>query len=374
MKSRTLISIAMTLCASLVSLPISLASTTLYVNGASGSDTNNCMSVQTTCKTIGHAISVASSGDSIRVAAATYTEHLAIGFSLNLIGSGASTTIIDGGYANSVVTISSASADVGISNVTITHGNAGVGAGINNNGTLTINSSTISQNRASRTCGGGNCSGYGGGIANAGTGTLTINNSTISGNLASGTCSRPILHGYLCWSVSNGGGISNSGKLTMNNSTLSGNGVGATCLYFYAAPLHCAPVGGGIASIGPVAINNSTISGNSTYAQCGLGNQCRADVGGLYNFVALYAATIQNSIVSGNVGGNCYVIKSDGYNLSSDGTCYFDNVGDLNNTDPKLGPLANNGGPTETMALSLLEAQPLTWATRVAAPTASVIC
>ena len=124
-------------------LPISLASTTLYVNGASGSDTNNCISVQTACKTIGHAISVASSGDSIIVAAATYIEHLAIGFSLNLIGSGASTTIIDGGYANSVVTISSASADVGISNVTITHGRGQYGAGIYNNGTLTINSSSI---------------------------------------------------------------------------------------------------------------------------------------------------------------------------------------------------------------------------------------
>src|SRR5262249_39145340 len=42
---------------------------------------------------------------------------------------------------------------------------------------------------------------------------------------------------------------------------------------------------------------------------------------------------------------------SNGYNLSSDETCHFNNVGDLNNTDPKLGPLQNNGGPTMTMAL-----------------------
>jgi len=44
-------------------------------------------------------------------------------------------------------------------------------------------------------------------------------------------------------------------------------------------------------------------------------------------------------------------MTSDGYNLSSDSTCNFSNTGDLNNTDPLLGPLQNNGGPTETMAL-----------------------
>src|SRR5262249_26060955 len=40
-----------------------------------------------------------------------------------------------------------------------------------------------------------------------------------------------------------------------------------------------------------------------------------------------------------------------GHNLSSDASCGFTNSGSLNNTDPKLAPLANNGGPTLTMAL-----------------------
>src|SRR5215472_6765766 len=70
---------------------------TRYVNGVSGSDSNNCTSAITACKTIGHAISLASSGDSIIVAAATYSERLAIGKNLNILGSGAPTTIIDGG-------------------------------------------------------------------------------------------------------------------------------------------------------------------------------------------------------------------------------------------------------------------------------------
>jgi hypothetical protein len=44
-------------------------------------------------------------------------------------------------------------------------------------------------------------------------------------------------------------------------------------------------------------------------------------------------------------------MTSNGYNFSSDGTCNFSGPGDLNNTDPKLGPLQNNGGPTKTLAL-----------------------
>jgi len=65
-------------------------------------------------------------------------------------------------------------------------------------------------------------------------------------------------------------------------------------------------------------------------------------------------------------------MASTGYNLSSDDTCNFDNSGDLNNTDPKLGLLQYNGGPTQTMAYSP-EAQRLIAATRVDAPTVRVI-
>lgn len=44
-------------------------------------------------------------------------------------------------------------------------------------------------------------------------------------------------------------------------------------------------------------------------------------------------------------------ITSHGHNLSSDGTCNFNNTGDLNNTDPLLGTLGNYGGPTQTIPL-----------------------
>jgi len=61
---------------------------------------------------------------------------------------------------------------------------------------------------------------------------------------------------------------------------------------------------------------------------------------------------LQNSIVANNSGANCGSgVTSMGYNMSSDGSCNFSNSGDRNNTNPLLGPLQNNGGPTQTMAL-----------------------
>ena len=66
-------------------------------------------------------------------------------------------------------------------------------------------------------------------------------------------------------------------------------------------------------------------------------------------------ATLQNSIVAYNQPGdsNCNgtTITSKGYHMSDDGSRNFHNSGDRNNTDPMLGPLQNNGGPTQTQAL-----------------------
>jgi len=342
MKSSTPIAIRATILFLTLATP-ALAATTWYVNGVSGSDSNNCISSQTACKTIGHAISLASSGNSIMVAAATYTENLVIGLNLTITGSAASTTIVDGGGLNTVVTISSTSAHVSLSKVTIRNGNiagfhagGGIdnigtmmvnksaitgnttcfGGGIYNGGTLTVNNSTIKGNSVHHL---GLCRGFGGGIANRG--TLTVNNSTVSGN-----------RGYDAQYGTVGGGIYNGATLTINNSTISGNGVGGGTNGYKSQ-------GGGIFNGGTLTINNGTLSGNGATSG-----------GGIYN---PGAATLQNSIVTNSSsGGNCSgSVTSHGYNLSSDGTCNFDGTGDLNNTDPLLGPLQNNGGPTQTMAL-----------------------
>src|SRR5262249_28072946 len=137
-------------------------STRWYVDGVNGNDSNDCMSPTTACRTIGHAISLVASGDSIKVAAATYRENLTVGVSLKIIGAGARTTIMDGGGAGTVVTISAGT--VTLSRLTIQNGlAASSGGGIYNSGTLTINDSTISGNISGRA----NVSpGSGGGIYN----------------------------------------------------------------------------------------------------------------------------------------------------------------------------------------------------------------
>lgn len=64
-------------------------------------------------------------------------------------------------------------------------------------------------------------------------------------------------------------------------------------------------------------------------------------------------SALANTILTANMpGGNgAGAIIDLGHNLSSDATCAFTNVGSMNNINPKLGPLADYGGPTLTMAL-----------------------
>jgi hypothetical protein len=325
MKSEKLIwAVALTLIAT---VQIAGATTTTwYVNGVSGSDTNNCLSAETACKTIRHAISRAASGDTIRVAAATYKESLTISKSLKVIGSGARTTIVDGG-GGTVFTITNSSAVVTLSNMTVANGE-----GISNRGRLTISNSAVSGNAVF--CNVRECSALGGGIYNIG--TLTISNSTISGNMVN-------CNSYFCSAL--GGGIYNTGALTISNSTVSGNmaGAGITgCLLI--CPVTA--LGGGIYNTGELTISNSTLNGNGAQQQ-----PLFHFGGGIVNSSG--STVIQNSILANNLGGNCDRggITSKGYNLSDDGTCSFSNTGDLNNTHPRLGALGYYGGPTQTIPL-----------------------
>jgi hypothetical protein len=198
MKSKNLICVA----ALILFVPTVLASNTWYVNGVSGSDSNTCTSPTTACKTIGHAISRAASGDSIMVSAATYTEALTISLNLKIIGAGASATIVDGAGRFGVVTISGG-AHVTLSKLTISGGKASSGAGINNSGTLTLSNSTVTGNwapipchRFFVVCESSFGTALGGGIYNSG--ALIISNSTISENHAGSFCTPPpnLLFGF----------------------------------------------------------------------------------------------------------------------------------------------------------------------------------
>jgi hypothetical protein len=51
-------------------------------------------------------------------------------------------------------------------------------------------------------------------------------------------------------------------------------------------------------------------------------------------------------------GANCDApVASSGHDLEDKDTCGFNGQGDLVNKNPKLGPLKDNGGPTDTIAL-----------------------
>jgi hypothetical protein len=295
------------LALTLVAVPV-VASTTWYVDGVQGSDNNSCESRQHACKTIGHAISLASTGDSIRVAPATYAENFAVNFSLKIAGANAKTTIIDGDGVNTVVTILNANAKVALSNLTVRNG----GQGIYNKATLAVSNSTINSNNG------------GGGIYNDG--WLTMRNSTISENVAKGSC---------CTGGLGGGIFANGGTLTIINSTIGKN----LAMAGRGHPSY----GGGIYNYGSLTISNSSVSGNIA-----------SKAGGIQNYLT---ASLKNSIVANNIGGNCGgSMTSDGYNLTSDNSCNLNGPGDINNTDPKLGTLGNYGGQTQT--IPLLEGSP----------------
>jgi hypothetical protein len=64
--------------------------------------------------------------------------------------------------------------------------------------------------------------------------------------------------------------------------------------------------------------------------------------------------TIKQSIVANGTPPNCagpFNPASLGGNLEDANTCHFTAANDKPNVNPLLGPLANNGGPTDTMAL-----------------------
>src|SRR6267143_1378239 len=216
----------------------------------------------------------------------------------------------------------------------------GYGGGIITGGTLNIIRSTISNNIAYF---------YGGGIY--GGGTITITDSTISGNQS----------GLDVFEFSGlGGGILCDGTLVISNSTISGN---------TASGGNGTGAGGGIFGDGVVMITNSTISGNfanrdgggisggesgttltitnSTFSD----NQANRNGGGIHNpgTFEIKNTIIKAGISGANIFNNGGTVTSLGYNLSSDnGGGFLTAGGDQINTDPMLGPLQDNGGPTFT--------------------------
>src|SRR4029077_11837189 len=102
---------------------------------------------------------------------------------------------------------------------------------------------------------------------------------------------------------------------------------------------------------GLVQIGNSTLSDNLAQSGDSIYNFIQMGFPG--TVVAELSGSIFNAGASGqNFFNNGGMITSHGYNLSDDnGGGYLSEPGDQINTDPLLGPLQNNGGPTFTHAL-----------------------
>ena len=305
---------------------------------------------------------------------------------------------IDGSALSVPITISGDSDSDGVGDVTIfmidsgvtvilnslvlTRGNAvnDSGGAISNNGTLTINNSTLIENHAqdSSYSGGAiyssnaltvnnsnflnNTAPYGGGAIQA-VGTLNISNSTFSYSYTN--------------SGGGGGAIYSAATTTITDSTfthntaatVNGGGIyvvnGTTTVTGSTFAYNSAGAGGSIAvQTGTLNVSNSTFAHNTTSGISG----------GIYNYgtVNLYNSTFSdNSAVVGtdienfgtlNFANNIMANTVSGSGLScsnggSIGTNLNNLIEDTSPTcspaltvDPQLDTLADNGGPTQTMA------------------------
>jgi uncharacterized repeat protein (TIGR01451 family) len=147
-----------------------------------------------------------------------------------------------------------------------------------------------------------------------------------------------------------GGGIAASASLatTLVNSTVSGNSAAATAA--------SSGSGGGYGESGSdgTVVRYSTLDRNSALGPAGAGgdfsSQPPAAPGGPQS------PQVDNSILAGGTGApgmeECDgPVTSNGHNVESADTCGFTGTGDVHGVDPKLAPLADNGGPTRTEAL-----------------------
>jgi hypothetical protein len=321
------------------------------------------------------------------------TGELLVTDDLTIAGPGATILSVSGNNANRVVEINAAGRvlNATLSGITIKGGHitSGRGGGLYTaDENVTLTNVVITGNQAGdRPIGPFST---GGGIAIGSNGNVVLRNATVSNNV--------------CWGP--GGGIScyglDSGSLLLDSSTVSGNvgnfdGAG---IYLSRNP-----------PSGSFFVNNSTISGNTAYTNGGglyatgpigpggfivrnstiSGNTARSNGGGISVYIPVGIATVENatitknnssnglgggiakrgvaamslmgSIVSGNMAGTTGSdIASAGASITASYSAIGVDPGPHQLTSPSvgnlafgvnlnLGPLADNGGPTQTHAL-----------------------
>lgn len=287
---------------------------------------------------------------------------------ITIEGDAAGRTVIDATKAKDRAFEVLAGGDLTIHNVTVKGGSAVVdGGGILSVGTLTVSNCVFTGNKAGNSGGGiaseaGTCTltdvivtknksltNDGGGVEFQVAGTATLTRVTIAGNTAADT----------------GGGVDTNNGVTvsMQDCTVSGN--------------KSKHEGGGLdPSAGTLTLTNVTISGNKSLVgggiqleaggfvvldHCTIAHNKAHQGGGLWTELGT-TATLTATIVATNLPEDCFgPIVSGGSNLIGHNHGFAisgDQAGNLYGAgsppvplNPRLGPLANNGGPTKTHAL-----------------------
>jgi len=255
-------------------------------------------------------------------------------------GMGAGGAIVNSGsmeLRRAVIRSNAAIAGVGDFNGEIAFGGA-----IYNLGSLSLRECLVQSNTVSN----GKTPEYfgiptGGALWNGG--TVTLLNSALDANVATNQRPRRAF----------GGAIYNTGQVFGASVTVCRNIASAGIDRSFNFGQGGDAFGGGIyQSGGLMALTNVTIASNAAVGSWLVGSRLGENLN-----IAGGSLFLRNSIITGSGGGggggsNCVGVVTDGgHNISSDGSCKFAAAGSLNNTDPKVGPVANYGGSTPTLAL-----------------------
>lgn len=320
-----------------------------------GTDAGSCGSAASPCATVTYPIAQGGSPATVHVSGRVH-DHVEVTGDVVITGEGAGSPAILDGSATGTVIYNTGTVD--LRSLTVTNGGSTThGGGLSNSGIMTLTDVTVTGNTADDDGGGvrnyfgtltavrttitGNTADTGGGVAASGEGTVTLVESTVSGNHATDL----------------GGGVHGGAFAVVHllRTTVSGN---------------TASQGGGVAAT-TVTIVDSTVTANDARYGAGvyaLGGDASATIvgttiarnttgGGLWFDANGGSAEVGASIIAkntGSPGANCSStgsIDSVGYNLTNDSgaACELDAATDRVGATFGLGPLQDNGGPTQTV-------------------------
>lgn len=298
----------------------------VYVNGTTGDDGYDGSSPTVLGSGVGPKSTIQAGIDeavaygTVYVAAGVYTENLDIDKGIYMEGADTRTTIIDGGNSGTVITVSASNVDVDIAYFTIRNGDGLYAGGIDNgyDCTLYLAYCAIVNNTGD----------YAGGICNE-EGLLFVGGCLIAGNTT-----YTMGGGVLCL----------DSVFIIEGSTISGNAVGAGGLG-----------GGGLCLLDSLGyIIDVTLAYNSAVADA------YAAGGGLAvgaSDVLIYNTIVAHNRASSPGTNNAFIgtgnLIAELYNIDSENSCGFVDPTDQVNAGPGLGPLQNNGGPTDTHAITV---------------------